>query len=223
MDASPANGGFSGNAGVDGITNAPRLDYCINFPVAGTYYAWFRGATHANDGSRNSLHFGLDGVIPGEFTLRVGNRVNNWGGDAGNFDVFGWVRDVNGTGAGSVAQITIPTAGVHTLNVWMREAGLSFDRFLLTTDSAFTVTVAEPGPAATGRPATRNLSIVRNAGGSVTISWPGAGWVLQGTDVLKNSPAQTQWQNLPYTSPLVIPPGFFGTGNTNVFFRLLCP
>jgi hypothetical protein len=221
MDAAPANGGFSGNT-ADGITNALRLDYCINFPVTGTYYAWFRGATHINDGSRNSLHFGIDDVIPGEFTLRVGNRVNNWGGTA-NFDDFGWVNDVNGTGAVSVAQIVIPTAGVHVINVWMREAGFSFDRFLLTTNAAFTLLASDLGPAATLRPPTRAISLVRAPNGSVTILWPGQGWALQGTATLNSNPSLTVWQNLPFPSGTVIPPGYFGYGNTNVFFRLVCP
>ncbi len=221
MDADPNNGGFSGNT-ADGITNALRLDYCINFPVAGTYYAWFRGATHASGGSRNSLHFGLDGVTPDEFTRRVGNRINNWGGTA-NLNDFGWVGDVNGTGAGSFARIAVATPGVHVINVWMREAGLSFDRFLLTTDSAFTLAASDAGPATPLRPATRKVSLVLAPNGSATISWLGAGWTLQGTTALSSTPALTQWQNLPFTSPTIIPPGYFGSGNTNVFFRLICP
>ena len=221
MDAAPNNGGFSGNT-ADGITNALRLDYRINFPVAGTYYAWFRGATHANNGSRNSLHFGLDGVIPDQFTTRVGNRVNNWGGTA-NLDDFGWTRDVNGTGAGSFARVTVATPGVHIINVWMREAGLSFDRFLLTTDAGFTLAATDAGPSTPPRPATRTISLVRSPDGSATLSWPGVGWTLQAADQLNSNPGLTPWQTLSFPSGTVIPPGYFGTGSTNVFFRLICP
>lgn len=67
------------------------------------------------------------------------------------------------------------------------------------------------------------LSIVRNGDGSATISWPGTGFTLQATDELKADPAQTVWQDQPFISPTVIPPGFFGTGKTNVFFRLIGP
>lgn len=221
VDAAPNVGEFGGNT-PDLFTNANRLDYCINFPVAGTYYFWARGST-ANDGGNNSLHFGIDGVSPDEFSRRVGNRINNWGGDAGNINAFGWVRDVNGTGAGSFARIAVASPGVHTLSIWMREDGLRLDRFLLTTDSAFTVAVSDPGPAATGRTATKNLRIVKNSDGSATITWDGSGWTLQATTDLKSNSAQTVWQNTPYTSPLVIPAGFFGPGSTNVFFRLIAP
>ena len=221
VDSTPNTGEFSGNT-PDQFTNANRLDYCINFPVAGTYYLWARGST-ANDGGNNSFHFGIDGVSPDEFSRRVGNRISNWGGNAGSINDFGWVRDVNGTGAGSFARIAIAAPGVHTLSIWQREDGLKLDRFLLTTDSAFTLAVTDIGPTASLRPATRTLSIVGNGDGSTTVSWPGAGYRLQGTDVLNSNPALTVWQNLPYTSPLVIPAGFFGTGNTNVFFRLIAP
>ncbi len=221
MDATPNIGTFTGNT-PDGFTNTSRLDYCLNIPVAGRYYFWARGST-ANDGGNNSFHFGVDGVTPDEFTRRVGNRVSNWGGDAGNVNAFGWTRDVNGTGGGSFARVDIATPGEHTLNIWMREDGVKLDRFLMTTDAAFTVAVSDPGPAATGRTATRTLHIVRNADGSATISWDGSGWTLQATSELKSNPAQTVWQNTPYTSPVVIPQGFFGPGNTNVFFRLSAP
>ena len=221
MDVMPLGGPGSGNVAA-GITNACQLDYYINFPAAGTYYAWFRGATHNNAGAQNSLHFGLDGVIPDEFTLRVGNRTNNWGATA-NLDDFGWVRDANGTNADSVAQIVVPTAGVHTINIWQRETGLSFDRFLLTTDPAYMLAVSEVGPVASARPTTRAIQLVPAPDGSVTILWSGTGWTLQATPQLHSNPAQTVWQTLPYPSGTVIPPGFFGFGNTNVFFRLICP
>ena len=221
VDLTPNIGEFGGNT-PDVFTNFNRLDYCINFPAAGTYYLWARGST-ANDGGNNSFHFGLDGVSPDEFTRRVGNRISNWGGDAGNVNAFGWIRDVNGIDASSVARIAVATPGVHTLNIWEREDGLKLDRFLLTTDAALTLTTSETGPTASARPATRSLSIVRAPDGNVTISWPGLGWTLQSTDQLGLLPAGTVWQTLTNASPLVIPSGSLGTGNTNAFFRLICP
>ncbi len=225
VDAAPNAGAGGGDAPAT-FTNATELNYCINFPVAGTYYLWARGST-ANDGGNNSFHFGIDGVSPDEFTRRVGNRINNWGTNPANVNAFGWVNDVNGTGVTSVARIAIATPGIHTFNVWMREDGIRLDRFLLTTNAAFTLNndVSQPGPPAAQRGVNTpvSLTITRNGDGSVTITWPGSGWVLQAADALNPNPSLTQWQDLPYTSPLVIPPGFFGTGNTNVFFRLRSP
>ena len=63
------------------------------------------------------------------------------------------------------------------------------------------------------------LSISRATNG-VTITWPGTGWTLQATSRLEPSPGATVWQDQPFTSPVFIPNGFFGTGNANVFFRL---
>ncbi|HMJ89883.1 MAG TPA: hypothetical protein VK530_08705 [Candidatus Acidoferrum sp.] len=82
------------------------------------------------------------------------------------------------------------------------------------TSSVATVTIVP-------RPATPvPLYIVRNTDGSTTLTWTGTGWTLQATDTLNTNPGLTIWQDTPYTSPLVIPPGYFGTGQTNVFFRL---
>jgi hypothetical protein len=215
-DATPNIGAGSGDGAT--FTNASRLDYCVNFPTAGTYYIWARGST-ANDGGNNSFHLGIDGVSPDEMTRRIGNRTNNWGADPGNVNAFGWVRDVNGsTNVG--ANVVISNAGIHTVNVWMREDGIKIDRILFTTDSNLFLNVTEIGPPASIRPPTRNLSIVKNPNGSATLSWPGTGWILQGTTNFPAPPTAPTWQNLPFTSPLVIPPGVV---NSNVFFRLICP
>jgi hypothetical protein len=184
LDATPNVGNGSGDDPTI-LTNASTATYCVNFPVAGTYYLWARGST-ANDGANNSFHFGIDGVTPTDFTRRVGNRISNWGGDAGNVNAFGWVRDVNGNGvAGSVAQVNIVTPGRHILNIWMREDGIKLDRFLFTTDAAFTLTTSEAGPAASARSADPSkLSIVHNPDSTVTVSWPGIGFRLQTTPTL---------------------------------------
>jgi hypothetical protein len=103
-------------------------------------------AVLANDGGNNSFHMAVDGVSPDEHGRRIGNRINNWGGDAGNVNAFGWVNDAN------EAPASIPlTAGIHTLSILMREDGMRIDRFLLTTDAAFTLATADAGPAASPR------------------------------------------------------------------------
>jgi hypothetical protein len=186
LDATPNVGNGSGDD-VTILTNASSASYCVSFPVAGTYYFWARGST-ANDGANNSFHFGIDGVTPTDFTRRVGNRINNWGGDAGNINAFGWVRDVNGNGVvGSVAQVNIATPGRHILNIWMREDGIKLDRFLFTTDTNFTLTTSEAGPAASPRSVDPSrLNIVRNPDSTMTVSWAGTGFKLQAATSLQS-------------------------------------
>ena len=220
MTVEPAAGGLNIGNIPPVIYDGPRLDYCINFPVAGTYYVWARGSTGVNDGSRNSCHMAVDGVSQDEFSRRIGNRVNNWGGDPVNFDLFGWTNDANSP----PAQVTIAAPGLHIINILVRESGMRLDRFLLTTDAAFSLGVSDVGPGATGREPIPSLGIARDVAGNARISWTGQGWLLQGTTELNSNPAATVWQDLPQfsSSPLLIPAGYFGSGPTNVFFRLIC-
>ncbi|HEU0008385.1 MAG TPA: PA14 domain-containing protein, partial [Verrucomicrobiae bacterium] len=107
-----------------------QANYLVNFPVGGTYYIWVRGSTPG--GGNNSFHIGLDGVSPGESVRRVGNGVNNWGGNA---TAFGWHNNANS----SPARLDGVTPGVHTINFWPREDGTRVDKILFTTDAAFTI------------------------------------------------------------------------------------
>ena len=147
VEAIPNLNSFGGNSPADAAFYAsPRLDYCINFPVAGTYYLWVRGSS-ANDSGNNSLNIALDGVSADERARLIGDRIDNWGGDAGNVNAFGWVNDAQA----APARIEVPSPGVHTINLLMREDGLRIDRFILTTDAAFTLSTADLGPEASPR------------------------------------------------------------------------
>lgn len=112
---------------------APRLDYNVEFAAAGTHYVWLRaaGASTADD----SFHVGLNGVAQAS-----SDRISGFG------TALGWGR---ATTDGPVATLNVPSAGVHTLNLWMREDGAVVDRILLTTDSAYVPAAA--GPAASPR------------------------------------------------------------------------
>jgi hypothetical protein len=141
----PVGSGYSGEGFVEVILdgwrkfhqNTPdlfigfgaRADYLVNFPVAGTYYIWVRGSTF--DGSFNSFHMGLDGVSPGDNVQRIGNAVNNWGGNATD---FGWVNSAQS----APARIDVAAPGLHIINIWPREDGTRIDKFVFTTDAAFT-------------------------------------------------------------------------------------
>jgi lysophospholipase L1-like esterase len=49
--------------------------------------------------------------------------------------------------AGVIAKINVPSLGLHTINVWMRESGVVLDKLVLTTSSSYTPTGT--GPAET--------------------------------------------------------------------------
>jgi lysophospholipase L1-like esterase len=103
--------------------NSPRLDYQINFTETGTHYIWVLG--YGPTSSSDSVHVGLDSD---EIASAAG---------IGPFDPEdNWVWEDRGG-----ASIQIASPGVHTLNLWMRESGISVDRILLTTDPSFI-----PGP-----------------------------------------------------------------------------
>ena len=53
---------------------------------------------------------------------------------------------------GVVATINVTTLGVHTLNVWMREDGMEFDKIVLTTDINFTPSGTGPAEGIGGDP-----------------------------------------------------------------------
>ncbi|HEV2864292.1 MAG TPA: malectin domain-containing carbohydrate-binding protein [Pyrinomonadaceae bacterium] len=103
-------------------TTAPERQYQIQFTTPGTYYVWLRAwAANTNN---NSVNVGLDGQ-----PTTTSDRIS-----IGTFNAWTWVQ---GTMDGPVATLVVPTAGQHTVNVWMREDGMWIDRMLLTTSSGF--------------------------------------------------------------------------------------
>jgi len=115
--------------------SSPRLDYEVEFASAGSFNVWIRGL--GPSGSRDSVWVGFDGD---DSTVR---RVNP------TRAAWGWET--------ADGPLVIP-AGVHTINIWMREDGTIVDRLLLTP----LVTV----PLGDGPPE----SLRGNAGGGNT--WP---------------------------------------------------
>lgn len=111
------------NVTVDYASLSPRLDYQVDFSQTGTHYVWIHA--RGDSGSSNSLHAGLDGVeTPGSEAIQISEAA-------------GWVWTTD-RGSGLVATVDVPTAGVHTINVWMREDGAYLDKLLLTTNAVYT-------------------------------------------------------------------------------------
>jgi len=107
----------------DYVTNSPRLDFNVTFVKTGTHYVWIRG--HANgSGADDSCHSGLDNQAIASSDRISLEATANWG----------WFND---TLDKSPATFDVLTAGVHTVNLWMRENGAIIDKIVLTTNPAY--------------------------------------------------------------------------------------
>jgi hypothetical protein len=112
MQALPNNGSFKGLS----ITG-PELEYDILFTSPGTYYVAIRG--YAPTGDDNSVHVGLNGV---GVTTSGGLGLTDWGA------AYTWRTRANN----AAVAVVIPSAGLYTVNVWMREDGIVVDALWLS-------------------------------------------------------------------------------------------
>jgi hypothetical protein len=138
-------GGFSGGfamqstpttpAGGDGfdppdyLTRSPRLDYEVNFLKTGTYYVWV--LAWGLDGNSDSLHSGLDGEA-----IATADRISGFSGN------YTWTNTPYQDAERVSFDVT--TAGLHTVNIWMREDGSVIDKIVLTTNPNYTPTGSGP-------------------------------------------------------------------------------
>jgi lysophospholipase L1-like esterase len=112
----------------DYVQNSPRLDYYVNFAYNGTHYLWVRA--YATSTGSDSLHAGLNGG-----TAAGGNDLG--------FAAVGsyvWARTT----------VTVPSVGVHTVNLWVREKSAVVDKVVLTTNSNYTPSGFGPAESARG-------------------------------------------------------------------------
>ncbi|ABX03583.1 MAG TPA: hypothetical protein DEF47_17495 [Herpetosiphon sp.] len=165
-------------------TMAPQLDYRVKFTTPGTYYVWLRG--WADSGGDNSVHLGLNGQQSSssdKMTLPI-------------FSAWRWFRD---TTDGVPSTITIPSAGVYTLNLWMREDGFRVDRLYLTTDVNFVPSDAQLTPIPTTAPtatvsnptATNTATATNTPTNTPTTVPPTATDTATATEVPTNTPTAT--------------------------------
>lgn len=115
-------------------TGSPRLNFDVTFAQAGTYQVWVRGRAGGSVAAdSDSLHVGLDNV-----GVASADRITGFAA------TFGWSRatidNVNAT-------LSVPSAGLHTVNLWMREDGFVVDKLVLTRDANYTP--SGNGPAET--------------------------------------------------------------------------
>ena len=103
-------------------TASPELQFSINFTTPGTYYVWLRG--YADTAGSLSVYVGVDGL----------------GNPSGRIDLpktGAWVWANTAAGASSPVAVTVPSAGAHTLHVWMGGAGVALDKIVLTANGNY--------------------------------------------------------------------------------------
>ncbi|UCD51341.1 MAG: hypothetical protein JSW27_01655, partial [Phycisphaerales bacterium] len=134
MQSTPTTlGGGAGN-NENYAANSPRLDYVINFTHTGTHYVWV--LAYGMDGNSDSLHSGLDGE-----EIATADRI---GGINGNYH---WTNEAYQDP--ERIMFDVPTTGLHTLNIWMREDGSVVDKIVLTINPDYVPT--DMGPAESSR------------------------------------------------------------------------
>jgi autotransporter-associated beta strand protein len=125
------NVGHTANA----TSQGPAASFNVNFPAADsypvTYYLWIRGAgTNSTDDSCNATLDWVDYLS----TVQMPNLAPNL--YQPNASGWGWNSRSSQGGYGR-SMLTVPSAGIHTVDVLMREDGLYCDKLVITTDSAY--------------------------------------------------------------------------------------
>lgn len=95
-------------------SKSPRLDYKVTFLMPGRHYLWVRA-------QGLFVNLGLDGV-----PIANSQRI-------GGFDskALAWRFQARGA-YGQPAFVEVPSAGEHTINLWMQAAGTAVDKIALT-------------------------------------------------------------------------------------------
>ena len=167
MRALPDTGDLIINEPADYLVSCPRLDYEVKFVKSGTHYVWVRWYAISNE--TNSCHVGLNGNH-NPASDRVGNIFTYfewlWAGDA---DLDNYER----------LTVDIPSPGIYTINVWMREDGYWFDKILFTTNPDYTPTDLGPEESIRGprikayNPGPKNgeLLTLENTSTKASLSW----------------------------------------------------
>ncbi|MFH1884878.1 MAG: LamG-like jellyroll fold domain-containing protein [Planctomycetota bacterium] len=127
--------GFSGTGFMRAMPDGggggtPQLDFVVEFVKTGTHYVWVRG--YSTSGTDDSCHVGLDGDVTTSDRIQAGSGNSTWEWSIQRRESLG------------PAQFEVASAGVHTVNVLMREDGWRFDKIVLTTNPDYRPTGEGP-------------------------------------------------------------------------------
>ena len=162
-----ARSGFSGDGAMRADPNvgelirknkaseqSPELIFDVDFESSGNYHIWVRLFAPSNSGK--SFHAGLDDVL------------QNDGMEAETSGAWIWT---NVDSRGFTQKLSVTSAGVHTVHLWMREDGVYLDKIVLTTDAGYTPSGMGPAESPRGDLSgngawrTRNLMLYPDAEG----------------------------------------------------------
>jgi len=115
---------------------SPVMNYDVYFNQAGTYTVWLRGwgDTVGTEGKSDSAHVGINGKLDTAKALQ--NFPASWN----------WSNEKRG---GGTTKIVVPSVGTHTINVWMREDGLTLDKLVMSKNASFQPTGTGPAETTT--------------------------------------------------------------------------
>jgi len=102
------------------LTLSPQLDYRVNFVRTGIHYVWLRG--FGSGTADNLVHAGLDGQRQSTAESIKIASYNEW--------TWSGITEI-----GTYAMINVPSAGIHTINIYMHQDGFSLDKIALTTNN----------------------------------------------------------------------------------------
>jgi hypothetical protein len=209
--------GFSGRGAMRALPNtegnrpsgneAASLDFFVQFPGPGRYFVWVRGG--AEGGADNSIHVGLNNTVPSS-----GQNVQQ-GYDLG---MSGWHWGSVSDTTGGRVYLDIPSAGVHRVQVYMREDGFYCDKIVLTTDMNYSPAAVNAGLGP--EPTVKEVSVpvlrlqASPATQGLQLSWPFFGTRLEQADNILGP-----WQPVPNAvSPFLAP-----LTGAQKFYRVVLP
>jgi len=108
------------NINTQSYSNGPALLFVIKFETSGAYYVYVRG--YGVDGNSDSIHVGLGGT---PVTDQFDTGLSLWGDTK---PVWTSQND-----DGNYAIVNVPSPGIYTFHLWMRENGVIVDKIWLDT------------------------------------------------------------------------------------------
>ncbi len=145
-----------------------QLDFVVDFVKTGTHYVWVRG--YSTSGTDDSCHAGLDGDVTTSDRIQAGSGNSSWEWSIQRRESLG------------PAQFEIASAGVHTVNVLMREDGWRFDKIVLTTNPDYRPT--DEGPEESHRGARlKAYKPIPDDGALLEDTWVSLSWSAGETSV----------------------------------------